>query len=184
MLVNDLGQSDMAPCSGFGGACTLDDYSSWRRLAVELRASAMKSGAPGMFEYLEKWGDGEGVKAFVALRTKADPDVDGLRFPKVPGKGTSGPHGFTWDTGAILAMGGAKVFTDRVPALVQYCREGDALVPEGKGTRAVELARKRQAGRPAEPSRFGDAVIAVGATVAGGLIVWAITSIVGKVKRD
>lgn len=184
-IVADNGASDARPCTGPADTCTLNDYASLRRLAVNLRGSAIaaiytrKSSTidkDAAKEWLEDWGDPDaGLAAALLLTKKADPDVDGIRFAKLPA-----------NAGVVFGAGAAEVFTSQVPELAKYVRRGDDIVPAGEGNRAVKAARSRTEGqdsRTGGSGQVGVALWSVAATVTGGLLVAGILAVIRAVKR-
>ena len=163
-LVNDRGRDQGDP------GTDVQDYRSWRRLAVALRQSVIKNAQPGGVGWLKAWSDTDSLIGRALVLAKSDPDIDEQHFPKVP------------KAGIALAAGAASVFTAKIPELVAYVRQGDALVPEGEGTRAVGLARTRESKGDLEVRgpTIGRAVLT---TVLAGLVLYGVTEAIAKVRR-
>jgi len=176
-LVNDIGRPSNSPNSLPSpsnplGNPVIADYRSWRRLAVAVRASVIKTTPEGALKYLLAWASDPSFLAKGVLPFKADPKVDDLRWPKVP-----------MGAGALLAMGGAEVFTNRVDQLVNYVRRGNSMVPEGEGTYALQLARTRKVkvgGSMSGLKKFG---LGVATTVFGGLVLYITTRGIESARR-
>lgn len=117
---------------------TLDDYAAWRRLAIAVRRSVLAERPPGSVDWLDKWADTSSAVEHGYLAFQADPPkslVSGLRWPKLPGDPLA------------LALGGSKVFTDKIPGLVQYTTQGDAISQASDPEHAAARGRKIRATR-------------------------------------
>lgn len=176
-LVNDIGRPTNSPNSlpspsNPTGDPVIADYKAWRRLAVVVRASVMKAPPEGSLEFLLAWATDPGPVQKAVLASRPDAKVDDLRFPKVPA-----------GAGAVLAMGGAAVFTGRVDQLVSYVVRGNAMVPEGEGTYALELARTRNVKVPGTMSGLKKFGLGVLTTLIGGLVLYATTRGIESARR-
>lgn len=163
MLVSTEFRSETDP------GTTLDDYAAWRRLAVAVRRSILAERPDGSVEWLDKWADTDSPTEHGYLAFQADPSkamVSGLRWPKLPGDSLA------------LALGGSKIFTDKIPGLVQYTTQGDAMSQASDPEHAAARGRKirltpeeKEEGAPLFPW-VKPAVIGALIAAAAGAVAW------------
>jgi hypothetical protein len=161
---------------------TLDDYAAWRSLAIAIRRSAIAERGPATDIWLKKWADWGTPLESGSLLFKSNPskdDISGLSgrdWPKLPGDPLA------------LALGGSRGFTDKIPSLVQYAIDGDALTDASDGEHRA--ARERNVKLPdgrtdtdaallpwLKPAIFGGLF-----AVAAGGIAWIVMKLRGSIE--
>lgn len=115
---------------------TIKDYAAWRKLAVAVRRDVIRQHPPGWAAWLDQWADPDALTDMATLKLVADPSkaqVEDLRYPHLPADG-----------GLALALGAARIFTDKIPSLVRYTVDGDAMIAEATDPELI-AARARKA---------------------------------------